>query len=326
MNRLAAGQWYSLRFPGNAPAAPPKASCVPGRATDLPTERIHNHMKLAQLAALSLIAFGLAQSSLAQQAGFRDLSASWRAPDDHLASPSSPPCPSVNATFSHGENAGPPPSADAKKPAALRLTIVHLVPSQLRLSDDFTATLRLENVGTSPVLIPWQSDGEKVTRVSPDGTEEKYEVADVSFSLAAGKKPVAMPLETEGALFAHPDDPASYTQLAPGQWLEIKLKGNVACGLDRCPIAVEADDHAVLTAWWYQRVLTHRVKDCSEDHGSYKVREVDSAPFPVVLHAAPTPSGQHAGPKEQTLASGTLPADDRCSPRELAECWRVPGR
>jgi hypothetical protein len=242
-------------------------------------------MSLARLSLLSLVSFALAQPCFSQQAGFRDLTASWRAPDDHLPSPSSPPCPKVNSTFSNEEDADPSPAHSEKKSASLRLTITHLAPSQLHVGDEFVSTLRLENVGTAPVLIPWQSDGEKVTRISPDGSEEKYEVADISFRLATGNKRTAMPLQSEGALFAHPDDPASYISLAPGHWLELKLKGTVVCGLEECPTAVEADDHAVLTAWWYQRVLIHRVKDCNEDHGSHQVREVDSEPFPVVLLA-----------------------------------------
>jgi hypothetical protein len=241
------------------------------------------------LLLLSLLA--LARPCPAQQAGFRDLSASWRAPDDHLPPPS---CPSINSTISDIDGANPASSGEETKPS-LRLTITHLAPPEFRIGDAFVSTLRLENIGTAAVLIPWQSDGETVTRISQDGTEEKYEVADINFRLTTAKKRAAMPLQSEGALFAHPDNPASYIQLAPGHWLELKLKGTVVCGLEQCPSGVEPDDHAVLTAWWYQRVLTHRVRDCNEDHGSYKVRQVDSAPFSVVLRPAPVPKGDSAG-------------------------------
>ena len=258
--------------------------------------------------SLWLLLLALAQSCPAQQAGFRDLTASWRAPDDHIPSPSSPPCPSVNSTISNGDSAASP-AAEEKKPAAVRLTILSLAPSQLRLYDEFIATLRLQNTGTAPLLIPWESDGEKATRISPDGAEEKYEVADISFRIATGKKHAATPLQSEGALFAYPDNPASYIRLSSGQWVELKLKGTVVCGLEECPGGVEPDEHAVLTASWYQRVLTHRVKDCNEDHGSYKLREVDSAPFPVVLRPAPVPNGHGQTPAPSSdLASGKLPA------------------
>jgi hypothetical protein len=177
----------------------------------------------------------------------------------------------------------------------------------------------LKNIGTDKILIPWQPDGEQIAHVSADGTEEKYEVADVSFRLAAsGKKSIAVPLHSEGALFAQPDDPVSYLTIEPGHWADVKLRGTVACGLDNCRSDVQVDDHAVLTAWWYQRVLTHQVKDCNEVHGAYTVREVDSAPLPIVVRPAPALSNSTRKQfvKNPNLASDTLPAGSRYSRSE----------
>jgi hypothetical protein len=290
------------------------------QATDARVSGINNQMSLARKSCLALLAVALAQLCPAQQAGFRDLTAAWRAPDDHVPSPSSPPCPKVNSTISDGVMGDPPGSPAAKDSASLRLTVTALTPPHLRLGDDFSATVRLENVGKTPVLIPWQSDGEKATRTSADGTEEKYEVADISFRIATGRKIAAMPIQSEGALFAYPDDTASYIPLAPGRWLELKLKGSVACGLEECPTSVVADEHAVLTARFYQRILSHRVKDCSEDHGSHKIREVDSAPFPVVLRPAPSPSGGgDANHGEPDLATGTLPGGGQRAPLQQSD-------
>jgi hypothetical protein len=249
---------------------------------------------IAKLFSLVLLAVGPAQVCLAQESGFRDLTLAWRAPDDHIPSPPIETCPSVNSTVSGGAQSTDQPTPG---PKSLQLTITQIIPSELHIGADFTATVRLKNIGTAGVLIPWQPDGEKVVRISQDGTKEMYEVADVSFRLRTGdKKRAPLIVQSEGALFAHPADPASYLDLAPGGWLEVKLKGTVACGLSECPVEPEADDHAVLTAWWYQRVLTHRVQGCNEEHGSSAVREVDSAPFPVAVRPASTPS---SGPTEQ---------------------------
>jgi hypothetical protein len=68
-----------------------------------------------------------------------------------------------------------------------------------------------------------------------------------------------------------------------GNWIDIKLHARVECGLENCVGNLQPDDKAALTAWWYQRVLTHRVSGCEETHGSYTVREVDSSPFTVVV-------------------------------------------
>jgi hypothetical protein len=80
-----------------------------------------------------------------------------------------------------------------------------------------------------------------------------------------------------------PDDKSSYLSLEPGNWLEIKLHARVECGLENCMGEIQPDNKAVLTAWWYQRVLTHRVSGCDETHGSFTVRELDSAPFTVTV-------------------------------------------
>jgi hypothetical protein len=137
--------------------------------------------------------------------------------------------------------------------------------------------------------VPSTADGAKLSGNAGAGgndpSEEKYEVADVSFRLATGKDhrtPIF--LSSTGALFADPNDKSTYVTLAPGNWLEIKLKGVVECGAAKCLAALQADSNGVLTAWWYQRVLTHKVSGCDENHGSIDIREVDSAPFPVVVH------------------------------------------
>jgi hypothetical protein len=235
---------------------------------------------------LTLIAvLALTPLCLAQEIGSRDLTLAWEAPNDHLPSPLSAACPTVNSTIS--------PGVQSKQPAAknlddksLEFTIAEVTPPELHIGDDFTATVRLKNIGSAEILLPWQPDGERVVRVSPDGKEEMYEVADVTFRLKTGAKHRApMFLESAGALFAHPEDEASYIKLDPGRWVDVKLKGVLTCGLPECPDDAVPDDHAVLTAWWYQRILTHKVEGCNEDHGSSVVRQLDSAPRSIVVLA-----------------------------------------
>lgn len=170
------------------------------------------------------------------------------------------------------------------KPKDLELTIVATSPAKLEIGSDFTATLRLKNSGSKPVLVPSVADGESVVRTPPaEATEEKYEVGDVSFRLATGKqRNTPAFLDSAGALFADPADATSYISLASGNWIEMKLNGTVVCA-EKCLSEIQADNQATLSAWWYQRVLTHRVSGCDESHGSREVLEVDSAPFTVVV-------------------------------------------
>ena len=248
-------------------------------------------MRLLPWVLAAVLVLGLAAACAAQQAGYRDLTVSWRAPEDHVPTPSSALCPSVRSTVSDGDPAQSP-ATSGKPGERLVFTVHQIVPAELHIGDDFTATVRLKNAGASPVLIPWQTDGEQVVRVSKDGKQEIYEVADVAFRLKTGdKKRAAMFLQSDGALFAHPDDHASYLALQPGRWIDIKLKGAVVCGLADCVAEAEADDHALLTAWWYQRVLTHQVDGCHEDHGAYTVRELDSSPYPLAIRGPARLSG-----------------------------------
>ncbi len=234
------------------------------------------------LSLTSLVAWAGVFPAFAQQAGYRDLTISWRAPDDHVPSPSQASCPVVRSTTSPATQA--PSGSSGSSKTGLELTIIDVSPPQLHIGQDFTAVLRLKNSGTAIVAVPWQPDGEQVTRIAQDGMSEKYEVADVSFRLRSGRKKLPpIFLQTDGALFADPETHSGYMDLKPGYWLDFKVSGSVACGLPDCPGDIEPDAHAVLSAWWYQRVLTHTVQGCTEDHGSSLVRQLDSEPRQVPI-------------------------------------------
>jgi hypothetical protein len=240
--------------------------------------------RLTSHVAAYLFIAGLAVLPLsAQMVASRDLTQGWRAPSEHISIPETCEKPQSSVT------GGDPPNSDAAKTKDLELTIVETSPAKLEIGNDFDARVRLKNVGATAVLVPSAADGERVLRPSADGTEEKYEVGDISFRLATGK-PHGIPvyLNSAGALFANPDDKASYIALEPGKWLEIKLHVRVECGMENCMGEIQPDSKAVLTAWWYQRVLSHRVTGCEETHGSLAVRELDSAPFTVEV-TSPTP-------------------------------------
>jgi hypothetical protein len=217
----------------------------------------------------------LSVASHAQLAASRDLTQGSRVPSEHISVPQT--CAKPNSSIADL----PSTEQDSK---TLELKIVAISPAKLEIGSDFEATVRLKNTGTTAVLVPSVMDGERVLRTSSDGTEEKYEVGDISLRLMTGKaRGIPVYLNSAGALFADPDDKATYLSLAPSNWVDIKLHARVECGLDECVSEIQPDNKAVLTAWWYQRVLTHRVNGCDETHGSMKVRELDSAPFSVVV-------------------------------------------
>ena len=224
-----------------------------------------------------------AAPSFAQLAASRDLTSGWRVPSEHIPVPET--CDKPRSLMTNNDQA----KADPAKNKDLELAIVETTPAKLEIGNDFNATVRLKNVGTATVLVPSIADGEQVLRSVTNATEEKYEVGDISFRLTTAK-PHGIPiyLNSAGALFANPEDKASYLALDPGKWLEIKLHARMECGMEHCLGEIQPDSNAVLTAWWYQRVLSHKVTGCEETHGSLTVRELDSAPFTVEV-TDPTP-------------------------------------
>ena len=231
----------------------------------------------------------------AQMVGSRDLTSGSRAPAERISVPET--CTRSGSSIAddgasgNSANAGPDESP-------LEVTIVSIFPSPLEIGNDFTAKVRLKNHGAKSVLVPSVTDGERVLGVSSDSTEERYEVGDVSFRLMTGKDHrIPVFLNSGGALFANPDDKSSYLPLEPGNWLEIKLEGIVECGLEDCLAEIRPDNKATLTAWWYQRVLSHRINGCDETHASAKVREASSAPFSIGIRNPPSKSAK-AAPKK----------------------------
>ncbi len=232
----------------------------------------------------------LAAPSVAQMAAFRDLTSGWRPPSDHISVPQS--CDKPQSTIADDDEAR---AAGAKKTTDLELTIVSTTPAALGIDDEFTAIVRLKNVGSQPVMVPAITDGEQIMRTSAEGNEETYEVGDITFRLATDPKHTApVFLSSAGALFANPNDASSYVTLKPGNWLELKLRGAVQCGAAQCLGGIQPDNKAVLSAWWYQRLLTHRISGCEETHGSHNIRELDSLPFSVEVRNPPAKTSSMA--------------------------------
>ncbi|HUK46821.1 MAG TPA: hypothetical protein VLW06_04480 [Terriglobales bacterium] len=249
------------------------------------------------IAGMAFTSLFFAAAASAQMAAFRDLTSGSRVPGEHLSIPES--CEKSDSTI---EDSTPQAGSNEPGNQALQLTIVEVSPAKLEIGNDFNASVRLKNIGSTPVLLPAAADGERVVRTSADGTEEKYEVGDVSFRLLTGKeRKIPVYLNSAGALFADPDDKSSYLSLDPGKWLEMKLHARVECGLENCVAHLQPDSKAVLTAWWYQRILTHRVNGCTESHGSIKIRELDSNPFSVVVRN-PSAKTKPAGSNLSSMA------------------------
>lgn len=230
----------------------------------------------------------LCMGSFGQSAGFKDLStASSRPPKDQLARPSEETCPVVKSAVDDGAALD---SGMEHRDAKVEFSVTETSPKLLRIGSDLTATVRLRNLGSDAIGLPWQTDGETVTRVSANGEEEDFEVADIALRLSSGREQIApVWLSGAGSLFARPGIESSYVRVEPGQWVDVKIRARVQCSNEGLPCGkIVADRHASLTAWWYQRQLTHRIHGCNENHGNFVIRELDSKALRVVVAQATT--------------------------------------
>jgi len=217
-----------------------------------------------------------------QLVGSHDFTAtSWRVPVDHVPTPTKEICPIVNSTVSDGAIVQP----DVKEKENVQLKIVEITPSKLQIGGEFHTTIRIENHGKTVVRVPWETDGERVTRMATDGKEEGYEAVDISLQLGTGsQRGNRVFLKAAGALFANFDLPSSYLDLPPESWADLKIAGRIECrntgGL--CS-NFERDERGELGASWYERQVTHRVDGCAEEHGNFVVRELESKIRPVTV-------------------------------------------
>ena len=247
-----------------------------------------------------LASFLFPGTSFSQSAGFRDLTAELNVPQEHVPSPSPQSCNQIHSSISNGSSSDLP-GALPRSADTLELSIVSISPEALVIGEDFLANVRLKNTGSQPVLVPSLVSSEQISP-GTDSNQEEYEVADVSFRLVSGKNRTPIFLDSSGALFARPTDKSSYLVLNPGNWVDLKLKGTVTCGAARCLADIRPDQNAVLSGWWYQRILTHRVSGCDEDHGSYEVRELNSTPFHVVVREG-APKTRHLPDRNHAITN-----------------------
>jgi hypothetical protein len=230
----------------------------------------------------------LAACSFAQSAGSKDLTVNVpQPPQDHLARPAEEVCPSMNTGISDGRETGRVDTAAPQSKMNVEFSIIKISPAELRINQGFTATVRLKNIGPNTLLFPWETDGESVTRIAAGGEEENYEAVDIALRLRSGTQQIApVWLKSAGALFAHPEVKSSHIAIKPGQWVDVTMKAQVHCSEGLPCGKIIPDRHGIMTAWWYERQLTHRIHGCDENYGNFVIRELESKPLQVIVSRA----------------------------------------
>jgi hypothetical protein len=91
--------------------------------------------------------------------------------------------------------------------------------------------------------------------------------------------------------WAQPENPVQHLKLRPGEWVDLKFSVDVVCkSIDEQVCSRYLNGDAVqLTAWWYERDLTHLRVGCKITDSAYTSREFESSPFDFAQPIAEKP-------------------------------------
>ncbi len=232
----------------------------------------------ALLVAIAALSSGMA---FGQQVAFHDFaSEKSTAPITRTWIPSGKSCPRTDDQFIE-ITCGSQRSPEREK---LSLSIEEVRPSAFHIGDHFEVTVRLNNVGQTVVRVPWQTFGPDAMQVSTDGATASHQEVGLLLRLESAGK--SNSIGDEVNLYANPVLGWSYVDLAPGNWVTIRLVGRVHCGDDSTCKEIRPDRHAKLTARWFEYLYQRTVKDCIPSETNLTTRKMDSKPVSVALKPA----------------------------------------
>ena len=221
----------------------------------------------------------------AQEVGFRDLTKQvviGKAPLDALREFKDPDCPKGPLEITADYAAVAPTVRD------LQLQIVELRPTKLRIDDTPSMTLDLRNTLTKTVKIPWQMEPKPFDPTAQESDERDSVSIDVRIS--DQEKPLGWKhigyLRGGTQLFGAAKNPESFKEIAPGQWVTLKIQAKVECSSnnDLCD-RVENGGRFWISVSWDETILEVSHSTCHLGTGGYGMRSLVSKPVAVrILH------------------------------------------
>lgn len=170
-------------------------------------------------------------------------------------------------------------------PEKLRLEIVSAELQRIDETTQITAHIQLKNEGSHAVLLPWQTAAVGPRRTAAD-EEVKYEAAIVGLKLGTQEyRSHGTRLRGEAELRADPNSYVQHVELLPGQWVDLKYTALVECQYDLAdpPLCspFRTDEHARLTAFWHEWLITEQGDGCAAKSSADKSRMIDSPPLEI---------------------------------------------
>jgi hypothetical protein len=183
----------------------------------------------------------------------------------------------------------------AEDPPDLKLSITKAEFSFIENDPVVSITMRLQNSGVYSTSIPWSSQPVEAVSLGAFSVHDTgYELATIEFSSKTGGKKIV--LRGGVALWAQPGNMAQLMKIAPGEWVEFKLRAKPDCLQDEAALCLSqlTKNKFAVTAFWWQRLLTKTVENgCTTEHGAYTQTELFSNTVDVVL---PSSTTNQAGP------------------------------
>jgi hypothetical protein len=183
-------------------------------------------------------------------------------------------------------------------PEKVHFEIVSVDPRLVYDGTTMTITVRLKNIGNLPILVPWQTNHVEPD-TDPNSGDTSYESATIllTFGTLEDRRNYSY-MKGEATLAAAPSNRAQHLELLSGQWADVKFKATLACASKETWACkrFHADEHAQLTAHWWEWLFTHEEKGCSGWRGAYKSRTLESSPLEVVYVASSPSDEKKAAP------------------------------
>jgi hypothetical protein len=215
----------------------------------------------------------------AQEVGFRDLTkqvVTSKSPLDALREFKDPDCPTGPVEI----------VADAVATAIrdLQLEMVELHPTKLRIDDTRTMTLHLRNMLTKTVKIPWQMEPKPFDPTAQESDER--DSVRIYVRISDQEKPLGWKhigyLRGGTQLFGAAKNPESFKEIAPGQWVTLKIQAEVECSSnnDLCD-RVENGGRFWISVSWGETILEVSHSKCHLGTEEYGTRSLVSKPVAV---------------------------------------------
>jgi hypothetical protein len=177
----------------------------------------------------------------------------------------------------------------------LKLSVVNAKPEIRDGQARIVVTARVKSLNVyAPAEIPWETCPVVAIQTDPKDPTVKSEAATIWVWMNLPGKPRGIAnLAGRVNFCAQPKNSAQHLKLRPGEWVDIKFSVGVVCKPYEEPVCSSylQGDAVQLTAWWYERELTHLRKGCEIEDGAYTSREFESSPFDFVQPISAKPEG-----------------------------------